>query len=502
MVRYCWAWALALGLLFGGCALLKKKQEEQVYEPTRPVPRFTGEPLVSADCKPPPGYNPVWFRGVRPMDSLGAGAFLNVSRIDPRPDSLGVFVQVMDSSGWYYTGAAERKWDNVWCMVVDSVDGVRADTVWRMSLRELTAKNQEPMALYIVMDYSGSMGDERCDRVQEAVRNLIKQKREKDAYGLIRFDDRVIHELSYTTDPARLLQKLNTRGMGSYAGGTAINDAVFEALKQLRRIREREYRRKAVILFSDGTDNASVHLQDTVIYEARLNHIPVSTIDFGDSVVPGFLERYARHTGGSYHHIYGTFEFNDVFQDIYTRMLHSYYMTFASREAGLHRVSLKLCLPKGTAEGHGWCDNTPRTDHEWAMYALSQRRLAEEPPRPVIPGQLPRYTVYFDFNIAAPRDDSQPTVVEASRYMAQYPALRARVLGHTDFTGSDDFNRELSTARCQQVRELLIASGVAAERVEVQAWGEDQPVADNHTKRGRARNRRVEIILLPPPDAP
>ncbi len=491
-----------LALLLGGCALFRQKTTEQTYQPTRPVPRFAAEPQVSADCTPPPGYKPVWFRGVKPLDSLdAANPFLHISHIDPRPDSLGIYVQLMDSAGWYYSGGSGRRWNDAWCLVVDSIDGVRTDTLWRISLRELNERNTEPMALYIVMDYSGSMGHERCDRVQEAVRQLVKRKRDRDAFGLIRFDDRVVHEIAPTTDATRLLQKLTVKGMGSYAGGTAINDAVFEGLRQLRRVRD--FRRKALVLFSDGADNASRFFQDTIIYEARVNRIPVHTVDFGDSVAPGALERLARHTGGSHRHIYGTFEFEDVFEDIYQRMLHSYLLTFAARDVGLHRVRLRFCGPTGQAEGQGWCDNTPRTDHEWATYAAAQRRPPETRPASRLPvGTLPSYTVYFDFNIAQPRADSQPTVEEAKQFLTQYPDLRAIVRGHTDFTGSDEFNQDLSTARCEAVRQALIEAGVSSERIEVQAWGETQPVATNHTKRGRARNRRVEIVILPPAGTP
>jgi outer membrane protein OmpA-like peptidoglycan-associated protein/uncharacterized protein YegL len=493
-------WQLVAGvlaLLLGGCALFHKKPTEQTYQPTRPVPRFASEPQVSADCTPPPGYKPIWFRGVKPLDSLGtANPFLHISHIDPRPDSLAVHVQLMDSAGWYYSGGTSRRWDDAWCLVVDSIGGVRTDTAWRISLRELNERNLEPMALYIVMDYSGSMGHERCDKVQEAVRQLVKQKRERDAFGIIRFDDRVVHEIAPTTDATRLLQKLNVRGMGGYAGGTAIHDAVFEGLRQLRKVRD--FRRKAIILFSDGADNASRYFQDTVIVESRVSRIPVHAVDFGDSVAPGALERLARHTGGSHHHIYGTFEFAEVFQDIYQRMLHSYRLSFAVRDVGHHRVRLRFCGPTGQAEGVGWCDNTPRTDHEWATYAAAQRRQTDERPRPRPPGTLPTYTVYFDFNIAQPREDSSPIIEEAQRFMAQYPDVRAVIRGHTDFTGSDEFNQDLSSARCEAVRQALIKAGVGFERIEVQAWGETQPAATNHTKPGRARNRRVEIVILPP----
>ncbi|MBN2887211.1 MAG: OmpA family protein [Chromatiaceae bacterium] len=79
------------------------------------------------------------------------------------------------------------------------------------------------------------------------------------------------------------------------------------------------------------------------------------------------------------------------------------------------------------------------------------------------------------------------------------PELRVRLLGHTDSLGEAETNRRLSEARAEAVREGLIARGVAAERIQAEGLGEAEPIADNASAAGRARNRRVEIYLT---DAP
>lgn len=76
-----------------------------------------------------------------------------------------------------------------------------------------------------------------------------------------------------------------------------------------------------------------------------------------------------------------------------------------------------------------------------------------------------------------------------------YPSLTFRVEGHTDSTGSLETNQALSRARAVTVRDYLVAQGVDAASVTVEGLGPDRPVADNATSAGRARNRRVEIIL-------
>jgi len=71
------------------------------------------------------------------------------------------------------------------------------------------------------------------------------------------------------------------------------------------------------------------------------------------------------------------------------------------------------------------------------------------------------------------------------------------VLGHTDSTGSDSYNLDLSQRRAQSVYSYLVSQGNDARRFQVRGMGESQPIADNSTEFGRAANRRVEIKIVP-----
>jgi outer membrane protein OmpA-like peptidoglycan-associated protein len=83
--------------------------------------------------------------------------------------------------------------------------------------------------------------------------------------------------------------------------------------------------------------------------------------------------------------------------------------------------------------------------------------------------------------------------------VASYPNLKYIVEGHTDNTGSDAVNRELSLKRAIAVRDYLIRSGIRASAIDVAGLGWSSPIADNSTSDGRARNRRVEIVVSGPP---
>jgi OOP family OmpA-OmpF porin len=69
-------------------------------------------------------------------------------------------------------------------------------------------------------------------------------------------------------------------------------------------------------------------------------------------------------------------------------------------------------------------------------------------------------------------------------------------VGHTDSVGTDAYNQKLSERRAAAVKAYLVSKGIAANRVYTEGKGEKSPVADNKTKEGRAKNRRVEIEVV------
>ena len=69
-------------------------------------------------------------------------------------------------------------------------------------------------------------------------------------------------------------------------------------------------------------------------------------------------------------------------------------------------------------------------------------------------------------------------------------------VGHTDSVGSDSYNQKLSVKRAEAVKAYLVTKGIEKNRVYTEGKGEKQPVADNKTAEGRAKNRRVEIEVV------
>ncbi len=75
------------------------------------------------------------------------------------------------------------------------------------------------------------------------------------------------------------------------------------------------------------------------------------------------------------------------------------------------------------------------------------------------------------------------------------PSFKIQIDGHTDSQGKDDYNLDLSNRRAASVKAYLVSKGIAESRLNSTGYGETKPIADNKTAKGRAQNRRVEMVL-------
>ena len=103
--------------------------------------------------------------------------------------------------------------------------------------------------------------------------------------------------------------------------------------------------------------------------------------------------------------------------------------------------------------------------------------------------------VSFDTGRADIKPNMRAILDQFASGLANQPNTDVRIIGHTDSTGSDEMNNRLSLERAQATRNYLVSRGVQPAQVQVAGRGEHEPVADNTSDAGRARNRRVEIFL-------
>lgn len=110
-------------------------------------------------------------------------------------------------------------------------------------------------------------------------------------------------------------------------------------------------------------------------------------------------------------------------------------------------------------------------------------------------GHVAVYGIFFDTNRAEVKPESRPALAEIARLLGQSPALKLKVVGHTDMTGNLEANLKLSQARAEAVVQALVSQhGIAAARLKGYGVGPLAPVASNDTEEGKGRNRRVELV--------
>jgi peptidoglycan-associated lipoprotein len=122
------------------------------------------------------------------------------------------------------------------------------------------------------------------------------------------------------------------------------------------------------------------------------------------------------------------------------------------------------------------------------------------PPGDAVPDDkvLAAETVYFDYDRSSVKSSEVPKVQRVATYLKNQPNALLRVEGNCDERGTEEYNRSLGERRALAVRELLIASGIAPDRVSTVTFGEDKPADPGHDDAAWSKNRRADFVVLTP----
>lgn len=149
----------------------------------------------------------------------------------------------------------------------------------------------------------------------------------------------------------------------------------------------------------------------------------------------------------------------------------------------------------GAVAGNLWSkrmeDKRAAMERATAGTGIEVQRTADNQLKVNVPSDLS-----FDVGSATLKPELRPVLDQFAHGLDS--TIRVHIIGHTDSTGSDAINNPLSLQRAQTVRDYLSTHGVPAQRLQIEGRGSREPVADNTTDTGRARNRRVEILLSEP----
>ena len=188
------------------------------------------------------------------------------------------------------------------------------------------------------------------------------------------------------------------------------------------------------------------------------------------------------------------------------------YVFAAANQDGTRFASLKLARPSGdlyvgvtTVE---WAAPDPTYKTQKAAYAaveivevaaMQQQMVtvsaSDMSKAMAATGRVALYGILFDTNKADIKAESKPALVEIDKLLKADPALKLRVVGHTDNQGALDANIALSKRRAEAVNAALVAQyGIVASRLSAFGVADLAPVASNASEDGRAKNRRVELV--------
>ena len=204
-------------------------------------------------------------------------------------------------------------------------------------IKYFSVENDEPVSIAFVLDVSGSMRQSgKMEAAKEAVRFFVDQLRPQDRFALICFaDEQVSWVTEFTSDRRRFIERLMVQ---EGYGQTALNDAV-AAIPKL--VDESTKGRKAIVLITDGVDNASKLTTQQSVATARKVEVPIFTVGF--STLPwedrkkakdlGFnmavLQLFADETGGALFVVQDPDEMKEAVSRISTELRHQYLIGYS-----------------------------------------------------------------------------------------------------------------------------------------------------------------------------
>jgi OOP family OmpA-OmpF porin len=150
-----------------------------------------------------------------------------------------------------------------------------------------------------------------------------------------------------------------------------------------------------------------------------------------------------------------------------------------------------------------WTPATAAVDCDGAL-KQAPAPVPPPPPAPVPPPPAPvkaekityAADAFFDFDKSVLKPEGKAKLDDLASKVQNINLEVIVAVGHTDSIGSDAYNQKLSLRRAEAVKAYLVSKGIEKNRVYTEGKGEKQPVADNKTKEGRAKNRRVEIEVV------
>lgn len=157
--------------------------------------------------------------------------------------------------------------------------------------------------------------------------------------------------------------------------------------------------------------------------------------------------------------------------------------------AGLDSIEKKLSDQEEQLE-------TVKAQNDLNTVELLRIQQSLDYPPPSLLGSKDLHKIFFDPDVTSIKTGSEREINVIAESLKRDPYIKSIVVGgHTDDTGTPDYNQKIAESRARTVSSLLCSKGVSADKVKVETHGATQPLASNASPEGRQLNRRVEIVV-------
>ena len=493
---------------------LQSNTSAKLYTFDKNLSVVTKENPIAQDAPPPKGYAYFYVNNSKQIVKVDTAKLHYVFR-SMKVDGNNVELQVnlVDANGNQFLGATDPSWKYIWCnLLLQNPNGI----VSQVNDFQVTEVHEtDPTAYALVLDHSGSMGTKRANSLQYGAWDLVQHKRSQDAYMLIKYDTHVKLMSNLTKDKYPVQRYLQNTGLTGFGGGTALIDATYLAVKKLEKS---NYKKKVIILFTDGYENASMFSKYDLLTEATKAGIEINVVGFGQEVNEQYLKSIAYNTGGLYIHIYKTSQLKNVFRDVDFKRKNYYSIKFKTRSRGKHIAFLQLCqdqakhdsiwIPFDNSKQDAPIDKRdiilPMKPRDIKLTQFNKLKIPVNPVlKPVTSKKINKDFQNINFpniEFATASDkivsSEKQGIDEIVKFMRKYPYVFLEIDGHTDNQGTHDFNRDLSIRRAEAAKKLIVKAGIAPGRIVTKGFGDTKPIASNDTEEGRAKNRRIEFHIF------
>lgn len=154
--------------------------------------------------------------------------------------------------------------------------------------------------------------------------------------------------------------------------------------------------------------------------------------------------------------------------------------------------SFSDCAPD--SDGDGVADADDKCPNEAGLAANKGCPELNEDEKAVLKAALEG--VHFETGKDVLTEDSKPKLHNVAEILKAHSGYKLKVSGYTDNTGDAALNLDLSKRRAEACKNYLVSDGISANRIMAEGYGAENPVADNSTAEGRAKNRRVEFTIV------